>query len=162
MTIGLGLLQDEYALTGEFQIFNGWAQRVQAASLPVRLFSPVGRQLRARTLFTERKEGVMQLRRGFAVEPGERVLVCEDVVTTGGSVKEVIAIVKQHGGKVAGAAYIVDRSGGKVQFAMEPGAVQYSLLRMDLIAHPPEKCPWCAQGIPVLKPGSRGNTEGIL
>lgn len=117
----------------------------------------VGRQLGTRTLFTERKEGVMELRRGFAITPGERVLVCEDVVTTGGSVKEVIRIVTQNGGKVAGTGYIVDRSGGKVQFSMEPGAAQFSLIRMDVIAHPPETCPWCAQGIPVVKPGSRGN-----
>jgi orotate phosphoribosyltransferase len=117
----------------------------------------VGRQLRVRTLFTERKEGVMQLRRGFAIAPGERVLVCEDVVTTGGSVAEVIAIVAACGGKVAGTAYIVDRSGGKVRFAMEPGALQYPLMRMDVLAYTPQACPLCAQGIPVVKPGSRGS-----
>jgi orotate phosphoribosyltransferase len=117
----------------------------------------VGRQLRVRTLFTERKEGVMQLRRGFAIEPGARALVCEDVVTTGGSVKEVIAIVGQNGGRVAGTACIVDRSGGKVQFAMEPGGLQFPLMRMDVVAYPAEKCPLCAKGIPVVKPGSRGN-----
>jgi orotate phosphoribosyltransferase len=118
----------------------------------------VGRQLRARTLFAERKEGVMQLRRGFLITPGENVLVCEDVVTTGGSVSEVISLVRQEGGKVAGVAFIVDRSGGKVQFAMDPGGIQFSLMAMDVVAYPPAECPLCAAGLPVVKPGSRGNT----
>lgn len=118
----------------------------------------VGRQLRARTLFAERKEGVMQLRRGFQITPGENVLVCEDVVTTGGSVSEVISLVRHGGGKVAGVAFIVDRSGGKVQFAMDPGGVQFSLMAMDVVAYPPAECPLCARGLPVVKPGSRGNT----
>ena len=117
----------------------------------------VGRQLRARTLFAERKEGVMQLRRGFQIAPGENVLVCEDVVTTGGSVSEVIALVRQGGGKLAGVAFIVDRSGGKVEFAMDPGGVQFSLMAMDVVAYAPADCPLCARGLPVVKPGSRGN-----
>jgi len=117
----------------------------------------VARQLRARSIFAERKEGAMQLRRGFAVARGERVLVCEDVVTTGGSVGEVIALVKAAGGALAGVAYIVDRSGGKVKFPLEAGAAQYSLMAMDVVAHQPSACPLCAQGIPVVKPGSRGN-----
>jgi orotate phosphoribosyltransferase len=117
----------------------------------------VGRVLRARTMFAERKEGEMQLRRGFALAPGERVLVCEDVVTTGGSVSEVISLVRERGGKVAGVAFIVDRSGGKVKFAMEPGGVQSSLMNMDVVAYPPAQCPFCAKGLPVVKPGSRGN-----
>jgi orotate phosphoribosyltransferase len=118
----------------------------------------VGRQLSARTLFAERKEGVMQLRRGFQIAPGEKVLVCEDVVTTGGSVSEVISLVREGGGKVAGVAFIVDRSGGKVEFAMDPGGVQYSLMAMDVVAYTPAECPLCARGLPVVKPGSRGNT----
>lgn len=117
----------------------------------------VGRQLKARTLFAERKEGVMQLRRGFRIMPGENVLVCEDVVTTGGSVSEVISLVRQGGGKVAGVAFIVDRSGGKVRFAMDPGGVQFSLMAMDVLAYTPAECPLCARGLPVIKPGSRGN-----
>jgi orotate phosphoribosyltransferase len=118
----------------------------------------VGRQLRARTLFAERKEGVMQIRRGFRIDPGENVLVCEDVVTTGGSVSEVIALVRESGGKISGVAYIVDRSGGKVKFDVDRGAQQCPLMVMDVVAYPPAQCPLCAQGIPVLKPGSRGNT----
>ncbi len=117
----------------------------------------VGRQLRKRTMFTERKEGEMQLRRGFEIKAGERVLVCEDVVTTGGSVVEVINIVRRSGGIVAGVAYIVDRSGGRVTFAMGPGGKQQSVLTMDVVTYKPESCPLCSSGIPVVKPGSRGN-----
>ena len=117
----------------------------------------VGRQLRARTLFAERKEGIMQLRRGFQIMPGEHVLVCEDVVTTGGSVSEVISLVRQGGGKIAGVAFIVDRSGGKVKFAMDPGGLQFSLMAMDVVAYAPAECPLCAKGVPAVKPGSRGD-----
>jgi orotate phosphoribosyltransferase len=117
----------------------------------------VGRQLRARTMFAERKEGRMELRRGFALKAGERVLVCEDVVTTGGSVQEVIDIVLQLGGKLAGVGFIVDRSNGRVRFAMEGGAKQHPVLTMDVVAFKPEECPLCAQGSKPVKPGSRGN-----
>jgi len=117
----------------------------------------VGRQLRARTLFAERKDGIMQLRRGFQIMPGEHVLVCEDVVTTGGSVSEVISLVRQGGGKIAGVAFIVDRSGGKVKFAMDPGGLQFSLMAMDVVAYAPAECPLCAKGVPAVKPGSRGD-----
>ena len=116
-----------------------------------------GRQLRVRTMFAERKEGKMELRRGFALKAGERVLVCEDVVTTGGSVQEVIDIVRQLGGKVAGVGYIVDRSNGKVRFAMDEDAKQHPVLTMDVVAYKPEACPLCAQGSKPVKPGSRGN-----
>ncbi len=117
----------------------------------------VGRQLRARTLFTERKDGAMQLRRGFTIRPGERVLVCEDVVTTGGSVNEVIAIVTGCGGKVVGTGYIVDRSGGRVKFPMESGGKQYAVLHMDVVTYKPEECPLCKAGSTPVKPGSRAN-----
>jgi orotate phosphoribosyltransferase len=79
------------------------------------------------------------------------------VVTTGGSVSEVIALARQAGGKLAGVAFIVDRSGGKVRFAMDAGGVQCSLMAMDVVAYPPADCPLCARGLPVIKPGSRGN-----
>ena len=117
----------------------------------------VARQLGARSIFAERKEGVMQLRRGFAIARGERVLVCEDVVTTGGSVGEVIALVGAAGGSLSGVAYIVDRSGGKVRFPLDAGGIQFSLMAMDVVAYDPGACPLCARGIPVVKPGSRGN-----
>jgi orotate phosphoribosyltransferase len=117
----------------------------------------VGRQLGVRTMFAERSEGVMQLRRGFAIAPGERVLVCEDVVTTGGSVNEVIAIVKQAKAVVAGAAYIVDRSGGAVKFTVEQNGLQYAAMTLQVTTYQPDACPLCQQGIPIVKPGSRGN-----
>ncbi len=117
----------------------------------------VGRQLGKRTIFTERKEGVMQLRRGFAVGRGERVLVCEDVVTTGGSVREVMLIVKGAGGVVAGVACVVDRSGGKESFEIDGGGKHAAVLPMNVVHYAPDVCPLCAQGIPVVKPGSRGN-----
>lgn len=116
-----------------------------------------GRQLRARTMFAERKEGKMELRRGFTLNAGERVLVCEDVVTTGGSVQEVIDIVRHLGGRVVGVGYIVDRSNGKVRFAMDEGAQQHPVLTMDVVAYKPEECPLCARGSTAVKPGSRGN-----
>ncbi len=116
----------------------------------------VGRQLGVRTIFAERKEGAMQIRRGFAVAAGERVLVCEDVVTTGGSVQEVINLVLERRGVLAGVACIVDRSGGTVRFDRAPEAL-VSVLRMNAVTYKPDACPLCAQGIPVVKPGSRGN-----
>ena len=103
----------------------------------------------------ERKDGAMQLRRGFGITAGENVLVCEDVVTTGGSVGEVINIVRSAGAHVVGAASIVDRSGGKVKFHVP---VQFSILRMDIVAYRPEECPLCENRTPIDKPGSRGNT----
>ncbi len=116
----------------------------------------VGRQLGVRTIFAERKDGVMQIRRGFAIAADERVLVCEDVVTTGGSVQEVINIVLERRGMLTGVACIVDRSGGTVRFERAPEAL-VSVLRMHAVTYKPDVCPLCAQGIPVVKPGSRGN-----
>ncbi|MEO8166869.1 MAG: phosphoribosyltransferase family protein, partial [bacterium] len=113
----------------------------------------VGRQLGVRTMFTERKEGTMQLRRGFEIATEENVLVCEDVVTTGGSVFEVINIVKERGGVVAGVGYIVDRSAGKVKF--DVGDSQFATLQMDVVTYEPVDCPLCKQNVPITKPGSR-------
>jgi len=118
----------------------------------------VGRQLGARTIFAERKDGIMQLRRGFEIRTGERVLACEDVVTTGGSVGEVITIARKAGGRLIGAGFVVDRSNGRVKLPLDPEGVQFSLLQMDVVAYTPEQCPLCKQGIPCVKPGSRGNS----
>lgn len=112
----------------------------------------VGRMMGARTIFTERKEGKMELRRGFEIRPGERTLVVEDVVTTGGSVFEVVELVKQANAKLAGVGYIVDRSNGKIKFETK----HFSVLQMDVVAYKPDECPLCKDGIPVVKPGSRG------
>jgi orotate phosphoribosyltransferase len=112
----------------------------------------VGRQLGVRMMFAERKDGTLQLRRGFEIQKGEKILVCEDVTTTGGSAQEVIDIVKNMGGEVMGVGTIVDRSGGKVNF---PNF--FSTLSVDVITYQPIECPLCANGIPIDKPGSRGN-----
>lgn len=111
----------------------------------------VGRALGVRAFFTEREQGVMTLRRGFAIEPGQKVLVTEDVVTTGGSVREVIDVVRQQGGEVVGVALLVDRSNGKVDFGVKTEAI----LSMEIESYDPDDCPLCKQGLPVVKPGSR-------
>ena len=111
----------------------------------------VGRLLKKRSIFAERQDGMMSLRRGFTIQPGEKVLVTEDVITTGGSVKEVVDLVGKNGGDVVGFGVIVDRSGGA--FQMDVPVV--SLLQMDVIIHQPEACPLCTEGIPLVKPGSR-------
>ena len=113
----------------------------------------VGRLLGTRTIFAERKDGSMQIRRGFEIRPGERVLVVEDVVTTGGSVLEVADLVRNVKAVLAGVGYIVDRSNGTLAFPSK----HFSILQMDVIAYKPEQCPLCAEGAPVSKPGSRGN-----
>lgn len=112
----------------------------------------VARQLGVRSIFCEREEGRMTLRRGFTINPGERVLVVEDVITTGGSVKEVIEVIRSLGGEVAGVAVLVDRSGGKVDF----GVPVRTTLTMDIQSYPPEQCPLCKEGkLVAVKPGSR-------
>jgi orotate phosphoribosyltransferase len=112
----------------------------------------VARALGVRHIFTERNaEGKMTLRRGFAVEPGETAVVIEDVVTTGGSSREVIDLLQQDGAKVLAAASIIDRSGGKADI----GVPRVALEVMEVTAYPPEFCPLCQQGLPVIKPGSR-------
>jgi orotate phosphoribosyltransferase len=110
------------------------------------------RALGVRFLFTERADGVMQLRRGFTIEPGERALVVEDVVTTGGSTREVMEVVKQYGGTVVGVGAIVNRSGVENPFAPLPFT---ALLTVEVPTYPPESCPMCHAGSPVVKPGSR-------
>lgn len=104
-----------------------------------------------RSLFAERENDTMSLRRGFYLEPGEKVLVVEDVVTTGGSVQEVVDMVENLGGEVVGVGVLVDRSGGEVQFGVRKEAV----LTMNIVTYPANDCPLCNQGLPVVKPGSR-------
>ncbi len=111
----------------------------------------VGRQLNVRSIFTEREEGKMTLRRGFHLEPQEVVLVVEDVVTTGGSVKEVIELVEEIGAFVVGVGSIVDRSGGKPLFDVP----FFSVFSTRAVTYKPEKCPLCEQGVPLTYPGSR-------
>ena len=104
-----------------------------------------------RAIFTERENGKMTLRRSFEIKEGEKVLVVEDVTTTGSSVREVIDIVKSRKGKVVGVGVLIDRSGGKVDF----GIKTEKLLTIDIKTYLPEECPLCKKGIPVVKPGSR-------
>lgn len=112
----------------------------------------VARNLGKRSIFTERKDGEMVLRRGFEVKPGEKCLVAEDVTTTGGSVKEVIAVLKAAGAEVVAVTAVVDRSGGKVDF----GVPYHALFRMEVKTFDPDDCPLCKAGSPAVKPGSRG------
>jgi orotate phosphoribosyltransferase len=111
----------------------------------------VARALGARALFTERDNGVMTLRRGFTLNPGERCLVVEDVVTTGGSTREVIECVGAHGGVVVGVGMLIDRSGGAAQFAVP----HVALARVSTTTWPPDSCPLCRAGSQAVKPGSR-------
>jgi orotate phosphoribosyltransferase len=111
----------------------------------------VARALGVRAIFSERQEGRMTLRRGFSIAPGTRVLVVEDVVTTGVSTRETMAVVNDGGGHVAGAASIIDRSGGRAEL----GAPFVALARIDLPTWEEAACPLCASGVPVIKPGSR-------
>jgi orotate phosphoribosyltransferase len=109
------------------------------------------RALGVRNIFAEREGGVMTFRRGFAVAPGTRVLVVEDVVTTGGSVREVIELIRAGGAEVVGVGAIVDRSGGGVEF----GVPFRPLLSMSVESWNEADCPLCREGRPIAKPGSR-------
>jgi len=110
-----------------------------------------GRALGVRAIFAERQEGVLTLRRGFMLAETDRVLVVEDVLTTGGSTRETIQVARAAGGHVVGAAAIVDRSGGDARFDVPFDA----LVDVDLPTYEPDACPLCARGEPVAKPGSR-------
>lgn len=111
----------------------------------------VSRHLGCRNMFAERHDGNMTLRRGFVLAPGTSVLVVEDTVTTGGTVREVVALCAEHGARVVGVGAIVDRSGGKADFGVPFRAV-YSA---NIESWEAESCPLCKQGIPCVKPGSR-------
>jgi orotate phosphoribosyltransferase len=113
----------------------------------------VARALGVRALFAERSgtPPALGLRRGFTLMPGERVLVVEDVLTTGGSTRETIEVARAAGADVVGAAAIVDRSGGTINF----GLPYKTLITLSLPTYDQERCPLCAQGIPAVKPGSR-------
>ena len=111
----------------------------------------VARQLGARFIWTERDSGTMTLRRGFTVLPGERILVVEDVITTGGSTRDTIRALKAVGGDVVAAASIIDRSDGKA----DVGVPRLSLATLNVPAVSPEECEACRRGELVVKPGSR-------
>jgi orotate phosphoribosyltransferase len=117
----------------------------------------VGRALDRRALFTERKDGVMCLRRGFTFEPGERVLLVEDVLTTGGSAREVIEVLEREGAKVVACGALLNRS-GKNPFE-DLGLPLVELVRTEVQVWEPSDCPLCAKGDPAVKPGSRTAAE---
>ncbi len=111
----------------------------------------VARGLGVRAIFAERQDGVLTLRRGFTLSPGERVLVVEDVVTTGGSTRETIEVARVAGAQVVGAAAIINRSGGQPALDVPFTA----LASLSVPTWSPDACPMCAEGRPVVKPGSR-------
>jgi orotate phosphoribosyltransferase len=116
----------------------------------------VARYLGTRFIFTEREGDRMTLRRGFTVQPGERILVVEDVVTTGGSVHEVLQALRERETEVVGVGALVDRSAGKTDFGcrFEP------LWTVDIASFTPDGCPLCRDGVPITKRGSRGLGQG--
>lgn len=136
------------------QSFNG--VKVDAVIGPamggIVLAYEMARALGARGIFTERDEaGKMTLRRGFAIQPGDQVLVAEDVMTTGGSAAEIVEIAERIGARVVGVVSLVDRGGAK-RFE---GRRVASALKVELPTYTPDQCPLCRQGLPVVKPGSR-------
>jgi orotate phosphoribosyltransferase len=118
----------------------------------------VARALGVRALFTERQDGAMKLRRGFQIKPGERCLVVEDVVTTGGSTREVMEVVAQCGGLTAGAGSLIDRSGG----AVDLGVPRHALAVLEVPTYKPDECPMCRSGSTAIKPGSRPSASAYL
>jgi len=112
----------------------------------------VAKQMGKRFVFTQRNEGKMTIRSGFDLQPHERVLIIEDITTTGGSVFEVIDCLKERNVDIVGVSLVVDRSGGTIDFGV-PG---FPLLTLKIEAYEPEKCPLCAKNIPITKPGSSG------
>ncbi len=138
------------ALAGRFR-----GDRVQAVLSPaiggIVIGQEVGRALGVRAMFAERQDGAMTLRRGFTIQPGERLIVIEDVVTTGGSTRETIEVARAAGAEVVGAGAIVDRSGG----TQKVDVPFHALATIDLPTYQPETCPLCLAGQPIVKPGSR-------
>ena len=115
------------------------------------LGTEVGTQLGCRTIFAERKEGKMVIRRGFHIEKGEKVLVVEDVITTGGSVREVMDLVEEAGANILGVGVLVDRSNGTVTLHNN----QYSIVKLDAVSYGEDEVPDDLAAIPIQKPGSR-------
>lgn len=111
----------------------------------------VAEELGVRSIFSERKNGEMKIRRGFELEPGEKVLVVEDVVTTGGSVREVLAVLESLEVEIVGLSSIVDRSNGEVDFNYD----FKPLLPLDIKSYEAEQCELCKKGLPINRPGSK-------
>ena len=138
------------ALAGHFQDDN--IELVAAPAIGgIIIGHEVARQLGARFIWTERVDGQMTIRRGFSVKPGERTLLVEDVITTGGSTLETVETLTEAGANVVGAASIIDRSSGRA----DVGVARVALATLDVPAVDPAFCDLCRQGVPVVKPGSR-------
>ena len=131
------------------------AENIQTVASPaiggIVIGHEVARALGARFIWTERQDGTMVLRRGFSVAPGERILVVEDVVTTGGSTRETVAALQASGAQVLGAASIIDRSSGKA----DVGVPRIALATLDVASVDPAVCELCKRGEVATKPGSR-------
>lgn len=112
----------------------------------------MARALGCRAIFADKEDGQLVLKRGFTLAPGEKVLVAEDVVTKGGRVQQTIDLVRSFGADVVGVAVIVDRSGKQAKFDVP---AFYSALELDLPTFEPDKCPLCAKGMPIDRPGSK-------
>ena len=113
----------------------------------------VGRGLDVRAIFAERQEGVLMLRRGFTLSAEDQVVVIEDVITTGKSTRETIAVAEAAGAHVVAAGALIDRSGGRAELNVP----LHTLASLVFPTYPPDSCPLCAEGKPVVKPGSRAN-----
>jgi len=116
----------------------------------------VARALGVRAIFAERQDGALVLRRGFSLDANDRVVVIEDVVTTGGSTRETMDVATAAGATVVAAGAIIDRSGGNATL----GAPFKSLVTLTVPTYQPEACPLCASGVPITKPGSRAERKG--
>ena len=140
------------ALADRLQTLGGKPDLVIAPALGgILVAHEVARALGVRSLFAERQDGVLTLRRGFHIEPGERAYVVEDVVTTGGSTRETMEVVLKAGGIVLAAGSLIDRSGGRTDL----GVPRVALAVLDVPAFSPEECPLCKTGSQAIKPGSR-------
>ena len=110
----------------------------------------LARALGIQAIFADKENDQLVLKRGFSIKKGEKIIVAEDVVTKGGRVQQTIDLVKSLGGDVVAVGIVTDRSGGSVDF----GVPLYSLIKLDLPTYDPAECPFCKQGIPIVKPGS--------
>jgi len=125
---------------------------VGAATGGIIISHSIGRFLSTRSIFAERENKNLVLRRGFDIKPGERVLIVDDVVTTGGSIYELMDLVTKKGGILMGIGVFIDRSGEKVDF----GDSYFPLITMDIPTYKPEECPLCASNIPLTTRGRTG------
>ncbi|MFP4020963.1 MAG: orotate phosphoribosyltransferase [Halanaerobium sp.] len=146
----------EHASTLAAEIVRKWGDKevdvvVGPALGGVVLSYAVAEELGVRSIFSERKNGEMKIRRGFELKPGEKVLVVEDVVTTGGSVRELLAVLEELDVEIVGLSSIVDRSNGKVEFDYDFKA----LLPVDIKSYKAGKCKLCEQGEAITRPGSK-------